>query len=170
MQPLANTDGQRILAVDDDPAILELITTRLTLAGYQAFAARDGRQAVERIEGIRPAAMILDLNMPVLDGFGVLQHLRDHPQRRVPTLVLTARHGAADVQRALGLGARDYLAKPFEDRKFLMRVSRLLRKPSEIAQKSNSDVFAEMDALMADSASSARSRPVVRLPDLSTEV
>jgi DNA-binding response OmpR family regulator len=118
---------RKILVVDDDRAILELVATRLTLAGHDVFAARDGHEALQRIAGIRPDAMVLDLNMPSLDGYGVLKQLGKEGTARLPTLVLTARHGTVDVQRAIGLGARDYLSKPFKDSQLLMRVARLFR-------------------------------------------
>ena len=124
---MAEGPRQRVLVVDDDRAILELVCTRLTLAGYDAFQARDGAEAISRLNGLKPQAMVLDLNMPKLDGFGVLQTLGRERALKTPTLVLTARHAAADVQKAVELGARDYLAKPFKDQQLLMRVSRLLR-------------------------------------------
>ncbi|HET6972073.1 MAG TPA: response regulator [Phenylobacterium sp.] len=119
---------RRILVVDDDPYLLELITTRLELAGYDTRAARDGRQAIERLADFRPEAMVLDINMPVLDGFGVLAHMRAQGlTARTPTMVLTARNNAGDVARAVECGARDYLSKPFKDEQLLARVARLLR-------------------------------------------
>ena len=117
----------RILVVDDDKAILTLVGTRLTLAGYDIYSARNGAEALSRLDGVRPQAMILDLNMPILDGFGVLRALGLEKAHRLPTMVLTARHEASDVHAAVKLGARDYLAKPFKDQQLLMRVARLLR-------------------------------------------
>jgi len=139
---------RRVLVVDDDRAILELVCTRLTLAGYDAFAARDGAEALERIGGLRPEAMVLDLNMPRLDGYGLLQRLGLERARKLPTLVLTARHSSADVQRAIALGARDYLAKPFRDANLLMRVSRLFRPRARAL--SVEDSFAEMDRMLGE--------------------
>jgi two-component system OmpR family response regulator len=123
--------GQRILVVDDDKAILDLVNTRLTLAGYNVFSARNGHEALTRLSSLRPAAMVLDLNMPSLDGFGVLERMGREWTARTPTLVLTARQGNADVKRAIQLGARDYLAKPFKDSDLLMRVARLFRRPAD---------------------------------------
>lgn len=121
---------KRILVVDDDPHIRDLICTRLDLAGYCSLHASDGFQALDRLRATRPAAMILDITMPELDGFGVLTRLKTMPAfRTLPIMVLTARHQTADVQLALGLGARDFLAKPFNDQVFLQRVHRLLRPP-----------------------------------------
>ena len=124
----------RILVVDDDPMILELLVTRLELAGYQVVAARDGHEALKRIPDVHPHAMILDVNMPRLDGFGVLQHLKSTGRiLTLPVMVLTARYQASDVQEAIRLGAKDFLAKPFKDNQLFMRVERLLRSTTRIA-------------------------------------
>lgn len=122
----------RILVVDDDPMILELLVTRLDLAGYQVATARDGHEALKRIADVHPHAMILDVNMPRLDGFGVLRHLKSTGRiATLPVMVLTARHQASDVQDAISLGAKDFLAKPFKDNQLFMRVERLLRSVPE---------------------------------------
>ena len=118
----------RILVVDDDPMILELLVTRLELAGYQVVSARDGHEALKRIADVHPHGMILDVNMPRLDGFGVLNHLKSTGRiLTLPVMVLTARYQASDVQEAIRLGAKDFLAKPFKDNQLFMRVERLLR-------------------------------------------
>ena len=123
--------GRRILVVDDDKAVLELVSTRLTLAGYNVFGARNGHEGLSRLSSLRPSALVLDLNMPSLDGFGVLQRMGIETTARIPTLVLTASRGSADVQRAIKLGARDYLTKPFKDSNLLLRVARLFRRPAD---------------------------------------
>ena len=100
------SQGQRVLVVDDDPAIVELITTRLDLAGYRTFSARNGHQGISRITEVLPAVLVLDINMPGLDGFEVLKRLgRSGHLSRLPTMVLTARNRPEDVQRAVKLGA-----------------------------------------------------------------
>ncbi len=124
---------RRILVVDDDLAILELVRTRLRLAGYDAFNAHNGQEALALLATERPEAMVLDLNMPRKDGFGVLEAMGPAGTKQTPTLVLTARHGAVDVKRAVGLGARDYLSKPFTSDQLLKRVARLVRRPSDCA-------------------------------------
>lgn len=121
--------GRRVLVVDDDRAILELTSTLLTQAGCLVETAEDGYEALERIPEFRPEAMVLDLNMPAMDGFAVLAEMQrlgwtDH----VRTLVFTARRNQDDVDRAVGLGARDYLSKPYEPQQLLLRVARLLIK------------------------------------------
>jgi two-component system OmpR family response regulator len=128
MQPLP--DARRILVVDDDESIVDLVSTRLQIAGYRALSATDGFEAIRALKDLRPEAMILDINMPGLDGFGVLEHMRRAGNHKPPTLVLTARHNAGDVEKAIRLGAKDYLAKPFDDRMLLARVARLLRSAS----------------------------------------
>jgi CheY-like chemotaxis protein len=126
----------RIFVAEDDPATLELIVTRLSVAGYEVTYARDGHQAVASILANRPNAAILDVNMPILDGFGVMRTLRDNPSvsARMPIMVLTARNSPEDVQRAIQLGARDFLSKPFKDAHLLERVARLLRAPTVAAR------------------------------------
>jgi DNA-binding response OmpR family regulator len=135
MPPLRDAP-RRLLVVDDDISILELVSTRLTLAGYAVVTAKNGVEALSKLTERRYDGMVLDLNMPQMDGFGVLECMADLPDPPPPTLVLTASHNAADVQKAVKLGARDYLSKPFEDRQLMMRVSRLFRtqptaQPSE---------------------------------------
>lgn len=116
---------RKILVVDDDAAIRELVSTRLALAGYVTFTARNGVEAVSQLHERRYDGMVLDLNMPIADGFDVL---RRAGKVRPPTLVLTARHNADDVRAAIRLGARDYLTKPFDDQQLLKRMARLMRK------------------------------------------
>lgn len=121
-------DRYRVLIVEDDPLMLELIDTRLTLAGYRTFQARDGYQGLNALKDTAPHAMILDINMPKLDGFGVLRNMRNLGYLpRVPTMVLTARNQSTDVQQAISLGASDFLAKPFDDQRLLTRVARLIK-------------------------------------------
>jgi DNA-binding response OmpR family regulator len=115
-----------ILIVDDDANIRDIIRTRLRMAAYQTSIACNGVEALARIKDRCLAGMILDINMPGLDGFAVLAALRDQ-DLRIPTLVLTARHAAEDVRRAVDLGAKDFLAKPFNENQLMARVDRLMR-------------------------------------------
>jgi two-component system OmpR family response regulator len=120
----------RILVAEDDAGIRELVRTRLDQAGYDTHIARNGLEAAERIRELRPDAVVLDINMPGLDGFGVLALMRqDGAFKDTRVLVLTARHAAEDVKRALSLGAKDYLTKPFSESQLIARVARLLRPP-----------------------------------------
>ncbi len=120
----------RILVAEDDSGVRDLIRTRLNAAGYDTHTAKTGVEALARLAELKPDGLVLDINMPELDGFGVLEALRTETWRlRPPVLVLTARHAADDVQRAVTLGAKDYLTKPFNENQLLARVARLLRKP-----------------------------------------
>ena len=118
----------RILIIEDDHDIRELVRNRLVASGYDAHTARDGREGVTRIRQLKPDGVILDINMPCMDGFQVLSELADDPPSRMPRiLMLSARHESGDVLRAVKLGAKDYLAKPFTDQQLLGRVARLMR-------------------------------------------
>ena len=118
---------RKLLVVDDEPAIIELIRAILERAGYAVMTAQDGRSALEMIRREAPSAAILDINMPEMDGFSVLETLGNDPSCEMPkTLVLTARMGIGDVEKAIALGASDYPAKPFTDLALLRRVGRLL--------------------------------------------
>ena len=73
---LSEAIEKRILVAEDDPLVLELITTRLEIAGFRTFYARDGFEALAKLAELRPSAMVLDINMPRLDGFGVLKEMK----------------------------------------------------------------------------------------------
>jgi two-component system OmpR family response regulator len=123
-------DTPLVFVADDDRLILELIETRLRLAGYATAHAREGWEAVHRIHELRPRAIILDVNMPGLDGFEVLKTLRSGARPvTAPVMMLTARNAEADIRTAIKLGARDFMTKPFEDGLLLARVARLLKPP-----------------------------------------
>lgn len=129
--------GRRVLVVDDDPAVCELSSTLLTQAGCIVETAGDGYSAIDLLEEFQPEAMILDLMMPAMDGYGVLEHMRKMGLTdQVRTLVLTAKTQREDVDRAVGLGARDYLSKPYTPEQLVLRVARLLiRNRTSLVQK-----------------------------------
>ncbi len=132
----------RVLITDDDAGIRDLLRDQLEAAGFETKVARDGHEALDRIASFRPDAMVLDLSMPGLDGFGVLQSLQDQAIR-LPVLVLTARHDASDVRKAVSLGARDYLAKPFTEAQLKARIARLLRTPIRPSPTSGGTLFVQ---------------------------
>ena len=120
----------RILVAEDDAGVRDLIRTRLRMTGYDVHIARTGIEALDRIGELRPDAMVLDINMPEMDGFGVLKGMGARANgARIPVLVLTARHAVEDVKLAVSLGAKDYLTKPFSEGQLVARVARLLRAP-----------------------------------------
>jgi DNA-binding response OmpR family regulator len=122
----------RILVAEDDQDVRELIRTRLTEAGFDVHTVRNGAEALESVRTTKPNGMVLDINMPVLDGFSVLEALKARGWL-FPVLVLTARHACDDVRRAVSLGAKDYLTKPFTEAQLQARVARLLRAPAPVA-------------------------------------
>jgi len=135
MNPARNSltpaaDAPLVLIADDDEMIRALLRTRLELSGFRTVAVRDGVDALEVVASRRPAAMILDIAMPRLDGFGVLESLGRGGRAIPPTLVLAASRATADVQRAIRLGAKDFMVKPFDDQTLLRRVERLVRRPA----------------------------------------
>jgi DNA-binding response OmpR family regulator len=121
--------GRKIFIAEDDPAIIDILRIRLELAGFQAFYAKTGRAAIDGIHQCKPDAVLLDIGLPIYDGFEVLRTIRASPATsKTPAMMLTARHHSADVQRALLLGAQDFVTKPFNDQKLIARVNRLVEK------------------------------------------
>lgn len=128
-QARLKAESPLILVAEDEPAILELVITRLEQAGYRTCFATTGWEAAEGVQRFTPDAVLLDINMGGMDGFAVLQSMKAHPQTaKTPVLMLTARGTPEDVERAIALGAKDYLTKPFDDHVLLQRVARLLRR------------------------------------------
>lgn len=116
-----------ILLVDDNPDLLALVTDNLRTAGYKTVCtAADCAAARAAFAAHRPDLMILDINLPDGDGFGLLRTLR--AESDVPALFLSARDADADRLFGLGLGADDYLTKPFLMQELLLRVQHLLRR------------------------------------------
>lgn len=119
---------RRILLAEDDALVREGLRARLSSAGYDVHTARSGTETLQRVVALKPDVLVLDINMPEMDGFGVLEALNEfHSAADMQVLVLTARQTADDVQRALALGARDYIVKAQADMTLLRRVERLLR-------------------------------------------
>ena len=115
---------KKILVAEDDDPIRELLTIRLGVAGYHVVEARSGGEALTQIAAYRPAGMVLDIGLPVMDGFAVLAALASR-NLAIPTLVLTARNKSDDVERALSLGAWDFMSKPFDHKVLIARVGRM---------------------------------------------
>jgi DNA-binding response OmpR family regulator len=116
----------KVLIADDDADLRELIAFTLTQAGYLVIKAADGSAALRRFDEESADLVLLDINMPALSGFQVCEAIR--ARSRVPVMMLTVRGEEEDLVRALGLGADDYLTKPFSPRTLLARVKALLRR------------------------------------------
>jgi DNA-binding response OmpR family regulator len=116
----------RILIVDDEPAIVEVLAYNLQRANYQVVVARDGEEALEKARREQPDLIILDLMLPRLDGLEVCRALRR--ERDVAIIMLTARDAEVDRVVGLELGADDYVVKPFSVRELMARVKTVLRR------------------------------------------
>jgi DNA-binding response OmpR family regulator len=116
----------KVLVADDDADLRDLIAFSLAQAGYLVIKASDGPAALHRFEEELPDLALLDINMPGLSGFQVCEAIR--ARSRVPVMMLTVRGEEEDLVRALGLGADDYLTKPFSPRTLLARIKALLRR------------------------------------------
>ncbi|MER6978398.1 response regulator, partial [Streptomyces carpinensis] len=117
---------RRVLVVEDDQTILDAIATRLRAEGFLVQTASDGPSAVDTAEAWQPDLLILDIMLPGFDGLEVCRRVQ--AQRPVPVLMLTARDDETDMLVGLGVGADDYMTKPFSMRELAARVHVLLRR------------------------------------------
>ena len=135
-------NGQRILVVEDEPDIVALVAYHLAKAGYRVSTAGTGTDALAMARAERPSLIVLDLMLPGLSGFDVLEQLRsEEATRDIAVLMLTARREEPDRIRGLSLGADDYLTKPFSPQELVLRVTAILRRvgaaaatPSDVIQ------------------------------------
>lgn len=113
----------KILLVDDEQKVLELIAFRLKLLGYNVITAKDGEEAITKFESESPDLIILDIAMPGIDGLTVCSRIRKMNDRNhVPILMLTARSAVEDVNKALAMGADDYIVKPYDPGVLQMKI------------------------------------------------
>ena len=125
----ASAAGDRVLVVDDEPDIVALVVYHLAKTGYRVSSAAAGPDALAIARRERPALIVLDLMLPGLSGFEVLEQLRhDEATRGIAVLMLTARKEEPDRIRGLSLGADDYLTKPFSPQELVLRVGAILRR------------------------------------------
>jgi two-component system, OmpR family, response regulator len=125
----------RLLVVDDEPNIRELLSASLRYAGFEVATAPDGQQALAMAAEFRPDLLVLDVMMPGLDGFGVVRRLRQNGMH-TPVLFLTARDAADDKVTGLTLGGDDYVTKPFSLDEVLARIRAVLRR-SQATQRAS---------------------------------
>ncbi len=115
-----------ILIVDDEPRYLRLMEANLTTEGYQVLKATNGQEAVQIVADRHPDLVLLDVMMPILDGFGACERIREFSN--VPIIIVTARGSETDRVRGLDLGADDYIVKPFSATELLARARAVLRR------------------------------------------
>ena len=136
LPPITRADGSpiRVLLVDDEPALTNLLKMALHYEGWHIEVARDGREALTKFEEFGPDLLVLDLMLPDIDGLEVLKTIREL-EGYTPTLMLTARDSVMDRVTGLTAGADDYLTKPFSMRELLARVKALLRRVELIREE-----------------------------------
>ena len=118
--------AKKILAVDDEKHIVRLVQVNLERAGYTVVTANDGKEALQKVSEENPDLVVLDVMMPYMDGFEVLQNLRRNPSTRdIPVIMLTAKAQDADVFKGWQSGVDCYLTKPFNPMELLSFVKRI---------------------------------------------
>ena len=121
----------RILVVDDDPVIVELLRVNFEIEGFEVVSAADGREGLDRARSEQPDVVVSDIMMPRLDGLQMLRQLRADPTTaRLPVILLSAKAQNADVQQGMELGAADYVTKPFDPLDLIARVNAVLPDPA----------------------------------------
>ena len=132
----------KILVVDDDRTLADVVAFTLQREGYQVILAYDGKTALRRWKDDTPSLIILDVNLPGIDGFNICRQIRE--QSETPILLLTVRDEEDDIIHGLSLGADDYITKPFSPRQLVARTKAILRRTagaaSEIAIRKAGDL------------------------------
>ena len=119
--------GKRVLVVDDEPNIVMSLEFLMRRAGFEVQVARNGREALDALEGAAPDLLLLDVMMPEFDGYEVCERIRARPEWNGTKIVmLTARGRDAERERGLKLGADAYVTKPFSTRELVDQVKRML--------------------------------------------
>ncbi|MBF6194768.1 response regulator transcription factor [Nocardia implantans] len=139
----------RVLIVDDEPMIIELLAVSLRFQGFEVATALSGTQALDRVRTFRPDALILDVMMPGMDGFGMLRRLRADGVS-APVLFLTARDDVDDKLTGLTLGADDYVTKPFSLEEVIARLRVILRRSGIQSVQESANRIAVGDLVLDD--------------------
>jgi len=155
------SESTRILVVDDEPYLADLVSTALRYEGFDVRKAGNGREAISQVTDFRPQLVLLDVMMPELDGFEVATRLQAQGQR-VPILFLTARDATEDKIRGLTLGGDDYVTKPFSLEELIARVRAILRRTDDRPGDSHVLTYADL-AMDEDSHEVTRGGAIVSL-------
>jgi len=127
-----------IMVVDDEPYVTRLVERTLEDAGYVVTVAYDGGSALDMLAEKEPDLILLDIRMPGLDGYQVLERIRESSD--VPVLMLTAVRGESAIERSVGLGADNYIVKPFSSRTLVARVQATLRRTRGELRRTNNRI------------------------------
>lgn len=133
----------RILIVDDEKNIVDILKYNLKKEGYDTLEAYDGREAIEKALKLKPDLILLDVMLPIYDGFEVCRKLREKVQ--TPIIMLTAKEEEVDKILGLEMGADDYVTKPFSPRELVARIKSNLRRSSITGVSVNSDIIKAAD-------------------------
>jgi len=134
--------AEKILIVEDDLAISEMVQTRLEREGFQVQCAADGLTGYQAVGSFKPSLILLDLTMPKMNGIEVCRRLREEDKtRKIPIIMVTANADDADVTLGLELGADDYVAKPFSVRQLVARIRAVLRRVTPSTVDVSADVL-----------------------------
>ncbi len=124
--------AKKIVLAEDEPQIARLVEFKLKKEGYQVVWKENGEEALEAIKADRPDLILLDVMMPVMDGYEVLRQIKeDENLRNIPVIMLTARAQERDVVKGIDSGVEDYITKPFHPAELVARVKRILGKEEE---------------------------------------
>ena len=131
--------ANKVLVIDDDAAINELVKVNLELAGYKVFQAYDGVKGFALCKQELPSVVVLDVMMPDVDGFTVAKRIRENLEtKNIPIIMLTALSQINDKANGFDIGVDDYLVKPFEVEELLMRIRALLKRTHQIPESAAS--------------------------------
>ena len=119
--------AELIMIVDDEPGVRALLNDTLRIAGFETIEASDGMSALTLLRTNKPALMVIDINMPLMDGFELVERIRSNNDL-TPVLMLTAREDKGDITRGLKIGADDYVIKPFGIEELILRIKAILRR------------------------------------------
>ncbi len=136
--------GSRILVVDDEPSIVEVISMALRFQGFEVETAATGREAITAVERFKPHLLVLDVMLPDIEGFEVANRLGAQ-RAGVPIIFLTARDSTEDKVRGLSGGGDDYMTKPFSLEELVARIRTILRRTGQAAAESGRLQFADLE-------------------------
>lgn len=129
------SERAKILVVDDEPDYITTVQCRLEWCHYEVIAATNGEEALEKAVSEKPDPILLDTNMPVMNGHEMLEHLRRHPGLKgVPVIMVTARCEADDVAAASAYGVADYIAKPFDFTELVEKIANALENRATLSK------------------------------------
>lgn len=138
MKESTNSDQKQLLLIDDDPNLILLVKDYLEFRGYQVMTAENGREALEVLEQQIPDMIICDVMMPEMDGYSLVQHVRENPKTEwIPVLFLSAKGQSQDRVKGLNTGADVYMVKPFEPEELVAQVESSLKQASRLIQHQN---------------------------------